>query len=151
MFTNPSLDGFGGPSKAFFVEFMMPDDGTSGWNMNMPALWLLNARIPRTLQYGACSCWPGCGEFDVFEVLDSGNMRCKSTLHGPLSGGDSNYFSRPTDTLIKAAIVMYDNGIHIKILDDHVNFDEVKAASEITDICEDNETSEDSSVFAITG
>jgi hypothetical protein len=68
--------GFAGAQKAFFFEFMMPDDGTSGWNQNMPAIWALNAQIPRTEQYGACSCWAsGCGEFDIYETLDPGNTR----------------------------------------------------------------------------
>lgn len=68
--------GFAGAQKAFFFEFQMPDDGTSGWNQNMPAIWALNAKVPRTQQYGACSCWDsGCGEFDIFEVLDPGNTR----------------------------------------------------------------------------
>jgi hypothetical protein len=68
--------GFAGAQKAFFFEFMMPDDGASGWNQNMPAIWALNSQIPRTEQYGACSCWEsGCGEFDIFETLDPGNTR----------------------------------------------------------------------------
>lgn len=68
--------GFAGAQKAFFFEFQMPNDGTSGWNQNMPAIWALNAKVPRTQQYGACSCWDsGCGEFDIFEVLDPGNIR----------------------------------------------------------------------------
>ena len=61
-------DGFDGADKVFLMEFSMPMDGTSGFNADMPAIWMLNAQIPRTLQYGnaACSCWEsGCGEFDV--------------------------------------------------------------------------------------
>lgn len=68
--------GFNGPSKAFFYEFAMPDVGgesVSEYNtINMPAIWMLNALIPRILQYGQseCSCWAsGCGEFDIFEVF----------------------------------------------------------------------------------
>jgi hypothetical protein len=68
--------GFAGAQKAFFFEFIMPNDGTSGWNQNMPAIWALNSQIPRTEQYGACSCWKsGCGEVDIYEVLDPGNTR----------------------------------------------------------------------------
>src|SRR3954449_9905708 len=92
------------------MEFSMPSDSSAGgMNADMPAIWFLNANIGRTLQYGKpeCSCWTtGCGEFDVFEVLDSGNFRCKSTLHmGTHSGGDSNYFQRPTGGCIKAAVL----------------------------------------------
>ncbi|KAK2759080.1 target of Sbf [Arachnomyces sp. PD_36] len=129
--------GFGGDSKLFLIEFSMPITGKTGWNEDMPALWMLNAQIPRTLQYGKaeCSCWEsGCGEWDIFEVLDSGNTRCKSTLHGNISGGDSNYFNRPADKTIKAAVV-YD-GLsstgHIKILDDATEFGETLSGIEVT-------------------
>ncbi|KAF2836376.1 hypothetical protein M501DRAFT_980460 [Patellaria atrata CBS 101060] len=137
-----AYEGFGGPSKAFFMEFSMPDDGRVGWNENMPAIWTLNAQIPRTLQYGdaSCSCWTsGCGEFDLFEVLDSGNTRCKSTYHGPVhnQGGDSNYFVRPTSKTIKAAMVMHEGSIHIEILDDDTTFGASKSTSSIMGIADD--------------
>jgi hypothetical protein len=92
----------------FLVEFSMPLTGKTGFNADMPAVWVLNAQIPNTLQYGeaSCSCWEsGCGEFDIFEILDSSNTRAKSTWHGNVSGGDSNYFNRPTGSTIKAAII----------------------------------------------
>lgn len=63
--TNEFADGFNGADKVFMMEYSMPMDGTSGFNADMPAIWMLNAQIPRTLQYGnaACSCWiTGCGE-----------------------------------------------------------------------------------------
>ncbi|KAI9784773.1 MAG: target of Sbf [Geoglossum umbratile] len=117
------MHGFKGGSKVFMMEFSMPNDAGSGMNSDMPAIWFLNGQIGRTLQYGKpeCSCWKtGCGEFDVFEVLDSGNFRCKSTIHsGSHSGGDSNYFTRPTGGFIKAAI-LFDgptNSISIQLLD----------------------------------
>lgn len=102
-------DGFDGASKMFLIEFSMPLSGKTGFNADMPAAWMLNAQIPNTLQYGAadCSCWEsGCGEFDIFEVLDSGNTRAKSTWHGNVSGGDSNFFARPTRSTMKAAVVL---------------------------------------------
>jgi hypothetical protein len=49
--------------------------------------------------------------------LTPGETRCKSTLHGNVQGGDSNYFARPTSGTIKAVLIMSDNNIHIKILD----------------------------------
>lgn len=58
-------DGFGGADKIFLMEFTMPMDGKTGFNGDMPAIWMLNAKIPRTIQYGKaeCSCWSsGCGE-----------------------------------------------------------------------------------------
>jgi len=106
----------------------MPQSGKTGFNMNMPAAWILNALIPRTLQYGQadCSCWTsGCGEWDIFEVLDSGNERCKSTWHGLKSGGDSNWFPRPTSKTQKAAVIFDGPSSqgHIVLLPDNTNFD----------------------------
>ena len=68
----------------FCFEFEMPSDTNgNGYNQDMPAVWLLNAKIPRTLQYGeaTCSCWKtGCGELDLFEVLSSGSNKMISPL-----------------------------------------------------------------------
>lgn len=121
--------GFDGAEKIFLMEFSMPDTGETSSDIytpkNEPAIWMLNAQIPRTLQYGPapCSCWTtGCGEFDIFEVLAPGDHRCKSTIHGNAQGGDSDYFDRPTGAPIKAAVVMTNNAFHIKILDDSTTF-----------------------------
>ncbi len=104
-------------------EFNMPDDGTSGWNLNMPSLWMLNAQIPRTGQYSSCSCWnTGCGEFDICEVLDSGNSKCKSTYHGNTPGGSSDYFDRPTGATIKMAVLMAGGDINVMKIDDSYDF-----------------------------
>jgi hypothetical protein len=67
--------GFDGADKVFFFEFDMPTDNSGSMNADMPAIWLLNAQVPRCGQYVAseCSCWTsGCGEFDIFEVLTTG-------------------------------------------------------------------------------
>ena len=101
--------GFDGGDKIFLFEFDMPMDGSGGFNGDMPAIWMLNAQIPRTLQYGesTCSCWgSGCGEFDIIEVLASGDHRCKSTLHTNAPGGSSDYFKRPENDLMTLAVVM---------------------------------------------
>ncbi|KAL8842517.1 MAG: hypothetical protein Q9170_000471 [Blastenia crenularia] len=78
-------DGFAGDHKLFMMEFSMPATGKTGFSGDQPGIWLLNAQIPLTSQYGTnpeCSCWTsGCGEFDLLEILDAGNFRCKSTLH----------------------------------------------------------------------
>jgi hypothetical protein len=143
--------GFGGANKAFFMEFSMPDDGKTGWNENMPAIWMLNGQIPRTLQYGKaeCSCWTsGCGEVDIFEVLDSGNHRMKSTLHGYFQGGDSDWFQRPTEGTIKAAVVFDDESIHMQILDDGQSFGRSMSPTVIDDIC-GNHDELLSSIFSI--
>jgi hypothetical protein len=151
--------GFDGPQKAFFFEFQMPDVGGTAANeydpVNMPAIWMLNAQIPRTLQYGQadCSCWTsGCGEFDIFEVLAPGDTRMKSTLHGNIAGGDSDYFDRPTGSSIKAAMVLYDNNIHIKLLDDSTDFGDVMSTDTINDICGSTlQQTNAVSLFALSG
>lgn len=112
----PAYHGFGGASKIFLLEFSMPNDSSGN---NQPAIWLLNALIPRTQQYGSCNCWGntnGCGELDVFETLDAGETRMTSSIHGNQAGGDSDYFLRPTSGTIKAAIVLDSEQAHIKIL-----------------------------------
>jgi hypothetical protein len=123
--------GFGGDHKIFLISFTMPATGKTGFNSDMPAIWLMNAQIPLTSQYGtnpACSCWTsGCGELDVFEVLDSGNHRCKSTLHMLPAGGSSDYFQRPVGQTVKAAIVFTgaNETVTIQILDENVSFGKV--------------------------
>lgn len=131
--------GFDGAKKVFLLEFDMPMTGATGWNQDMPAVWVLNAQIPNTVQYGKseCSCWEsGCGEWDIFEVLDSGNTRCKSTIHGNISGGDSNYFDRPVDSTVKVAVIFDgDNSAgHIVVLPDETQFDHTLTDAHIADL-----------------
>ncbi|OJD29860.1 protein tos1 [Diplodia corticola] len=123
-----AFHGFGGTKKAFFFEFQMPDSGThcSVNEMeskyvadNMPAIWTLNAKI-LTDQYG-CNCQAtGCGELDLFEVLNPGNKRMKSTFHGNtgFDGGDSHYIERPFDKYMSAIVVLDDDTMVIKVLED---------------------------------
>ena len=154
-----SYHGFDGPSKAFFFEFGMPTTGETAASIydpvDMPAIWSLNALIPRTLQYGAadCSCWTsGCGEFDLFEVLAPGDQRMKSTLHGNIAGGDSDYFARPSSGTKKAVMVLYENNIHLKMLDDSFEFGSNMDASAITDICGSTLAQTNTvSLFALSG
>ena len=122
-------DGFPGSFKIFLLEFSMPYTNMTGFNADMPAIWLMNAQIPLTSQYGEnpdCSCWTsGCGEFDLFEVLDSGNFRCKSTLHMAPAGGSSDWFMRPTVESITAAVVLAGSNevVAIRVLGDGQSFD----------------------------
>lgn len=116
--------GFGGAQKVFVFEFSMPRDySASGFNADMPAVWLLNAQIPRTLQYGAksCSCWSsGCGELDLWEILNSGNDRLTTTLHDKQNGGGgtSNYFERPTSGTSKGAAIFQGTTITVVEIDE---------------------------------
>ncbi|KAF2459827.1 putative TOS1-like glycosyl hydrolase-domain-containing protein [Lineolata rhizophorae] len=150
-----AYEGFGGSDKAFFIEFSMPYDGKTGWNEDMGAFWGLNAQIPRTLQYGQadCSCWTtGCGEADFFEVLDSGNHRMKSTIHGNNAGGSSDWFQRPGDSFMKAVVVFKDDNLTIQVLDDDTEFGTSMPQSTIEDICSDEDVPDIlNSIFAMAG
>ncbi|KAG9637759.1 hypothetical protein KCU64_g14077, partial [Aureobasidium melanogenum] len=133
--------GFAGAQKAFFFEFEMPLDGNTdaATNGDMPAIWMLNAQIPRTLQYGQadCSCWTtGCGEFDIFEVLAPGDLRCKSTLHSNIKGGNSDYFKRPVSGSMKAMVLLNGENMHIKVLDNDYQVPTSIDASWISNQCE---------------
>ncbi|PMD38099.1 hypothetical protein L207DRAFT_61110 [Hyaloscypha variabilis F] len=135
--------GFDGADKVFLFEFMMPMDPSSHgkYESDMPAIWMLNAQIPRTTQYGpsTCSCWvTGCGEFDIAESLLQGSTYLKSTLHANESGGDSDYIERPTSETMKLAVVFSSNSstIHIQVLPADTNFSTTLAASEINEMCQ---------------
>ena len=123
---NPAIGGafhgWSGP-KVFLFEFAMPLDGErTGLSPDAPAVWMLNAQVPRTDQYG-CSCWEsGCGELDLFEVLSAGNQRCKSTVHDAQALGSSDWFQRPTGSPIKAAVSMDDSAVGIRVLDGSFDF-----------------------------
>ncbi|KAL8733535.1 MAG: hypothetical protein Q9181_003551 [Wetmoreana brouardii] len=147
--------GFGGDHKLFMMEFSMPATGKKGFNADMPGIWLLNAQIPLTSQYGTnpgCSCWTsGCGEFDLFEILDSGNFRCKSTLHMAPAGGSSDYFKRPDQNTIKAAVLFTGSQeiAHIQVLDDSQKFDPSLAADVIEAMTKNSGNGGMSSVFRL--
>lgn len=133
MLTNRLPGGFDGKNKVFLFEFSMPADNSGGFNGNMPSIWALNAKIPRTAQYGKCSCWDsGCGEMDLFEVLKDATDYVKSHYHanqgatsqyGKGGGGSPDYFKRPFDKPVKAAAIFNDNGsITIKYLPGDCDF-----------------------------
>lgn len=120
----PAYHGFGGSSRIFVFEFEMPSDtvGTA-YNQDMPAIWLLNAKIPRTLQYGKadCSCWEsGCGEMDLFEILSPGSDKLISHIHDTQGGGTQDYFVRPVGNTMKAAVIFDadDKTVHIVEVED---------------------------------
>jgi len=80
--------------KIFVVETSMP---FSGVESDIPAVWSLNAEIPRTGQY-VCNCWPDCGEFDIAEVVQNGATEAYQTLYsynGDLSS--QGHFPRPVN------------------------------------------------------
>lgn len=119
----PAYKGFGGNRKIFYFEFSMPSDTNgNGYNQDMPAIWLLNAKIPRTLQYGlsTCSCWAtGCGELDLFEVLSPGSDKMITHIHDGQGGGTQDFFQRPTDGIFRAVVIFNasDKTIHLVQVD----------------------------------
>ncbi|PFH56871.1 hypothetical protein XA68_15841 [Ophiocordyceps unilateralis] len=122
-----SYKGFGGANKIFLLRFRMPLDGNRDENGDMPAIWLLNGRIPRTVQYGDCSCWESrCGEVDIFEALEKGGTKCKSAIHLSRRGGSSDWFRRPTNGYITVAAIFHHDtaSVTINILPDHTDFAE---------------------------
>ncbi|KAH8787427.1 putative TOS1-like glycosyl hydrolase-domain-containing protein [Hyaloscypha sp. PMI_1271] len=143
--------GFGGADKVFLIEYMMPMDPDThgGFESDMPAIWMLNAQIPRTTQYGpdTCNCWTsGCGEFDIAESLFEGSTYLKSTLHTNKPGGDSDYIERPTSDTMKLAVVFSSSSstIHVQVLPADTDFPSTLAASDINKMCQatpDNQVS----------
>ncbi|KAL1302318.1 hypothetical protein AAFC00_002731 [Neodothiora populina] len=130
----PAYHGFGGASKIFVFEFSMPNDASGD---NQPAIWMLNALIPRTQQYGSCTCWGntnGCGELDIFEVLTKGETRMTSSIHGNQASGDSDYFAGPMSGTIKAAIVLDNQRFHIKILNSAFNIGSTLSATDYANL-----------------
>lgn len=137
----PAYHGFDGKTKVFVFEFEMPTDSdASGNNADMPAIWMLNAKIPRTLQYGdsSCSCWAtGCGELDLFEILSTGSEKLISHLHDGQGdagtayggGGSQDYFARPTSGSYKAAVVFTGSDVHILKVDE--DFDSVLSSDTV--------------------
>ena len=71
------------------------------------------------------------------EALNDGSARMKSTLHDNASGGDSDYFDRPTDATMKLAVVFSSStgSIHIQILPGSTDFSSSITASEIDGLC----------------
>lgn len=123
----------------------MPLSGeTSSTNADMPAIWLLNGKIPRTQQYGDCSCWDsGCGEADLFEVLSTGDTKAKSTFHFLNSLGSSDYFTRPTTGYIQLAAVFQASSstASIKVIDSTLDFAAALSADTVDSfVVEDSES-----------
>jgi len=129
--------GWGGCQKTMVIEFSAPSDGKTGFNMDMPAVWMLNAQIPRTLMYPAhkqWSCWPKCGELDCFETLSAeAKEYMVATIHnaqgskpdgsGGIMGGGmgcTNWFKRPMkdgETFIGVVSLNCDGTVAISQID----------------------------------
>ncbi|PVH83433.1 hypothetical protein DL98DRAFT_513316 [Cadophora sp. DSE1049] len=139
--------GFDGADKVFFLEFGMPSDGKTGFEGDQPAVWFLNAKIPRTQQYGGCSCWPSCGEIDIAECLSVGSHYMKSTIHADASGGDSDYFNRPVTGTTTIVTIFRKDEIYIGVVPNE-KFPENLTGSDIDKMIEANTWSESDFVIA---
>ncbi|CUM63887.1 uncharacterized protein PRCAT00001475001 [Priceomyces carsonii] len=142
----PAYHGYYGKIKMFLFEFKMPtesekDEDTS--NYNMPAIWLLNAHIPRTSQYALnvnCSCWrSGCGEFDIFEIMNTTEANdLYSTVHDYQGTGDienglqaDGHLTRDTEGTMKGGVVFDKDGNAIVFMSNSSTFDSNISASKL--------------------
>jgi hypothetical protein len=142
----PAYHGFYGTTKMFLFEFKMPNEtstDTSMSNFNMPAIWLLNAHIPRTSQYSNnvnCSCWrSGCGEFDIFEVMNTTEyLHLYGTLHD-YQGTDQietglpapGYINRDLDATMMGGVAFDSNGDVVVWMSNSTSFDDTVDASSV--------------------
>lgn len=144
----PAYYGFYGDIKMFTFEFEMPSETSTDEDTtyyDMPAIWLLNAHIPRTSQYGTdayCSCWnSGCGEFDIFEVMNSTTTdQLYSTLHDYQGTDDINdgiqaaaYITRDTSKVMKGGVVFDSSGKAIVFMLDLLTNAESISATTVND------------------
>ncbi|RPA96180.1 hypothetical protein L873DRAFT_1695346 [Choiromyces venosus 120613-1] len=148
----PAYHGFAGDIRVFAFEFIMPrDKGDIAGKAapDIPAIWALNAKVPRTSQYGIksghCSCWPACPEVDIFEALpgnpaagQSAIDMMKTHIHSEQGGkygggGNNDYFDRPLDKTMKLAAIFSGENIFITKLPDNTNFDKSFSENLIAD------------------
>ncbi|KAF2675270.1 hypothetical protein BT63DRAFT_409371 [Microthyrium microscopicum] len=136
--------GFGGKNvasgqKLLLMEFKMPHDSVPCQaQQDIPAIWMLNGKITRTGEY-TCNCWSsGCGELDIFEVLSSGNNKCISTMHAGQANtqgaGFPDYFDRPVDSFVKAAVLLKGSNIIFQMLPSDFDFSDNMSVEQIANI-----------------
>ncbi|KAI5957452.1 hypothetical protein KGF57_003146 [Candida theae] len=142
----PAYHGFYGTTKMFLFEFKMPNETKTSpeiSNYNMPAIWLLNAQIPRTAQYSLnvnCSCWrSGCGEFDIFEVMNTTEyLNLYSTIHD-YQGSEyietgiaiDSYIERDLTGTMVGGVVFDSNGDATVWVSNSTSFDSTVSGSDV--------------------
>ncbi|SCU96083.1 LAFA_0G04148g1_1 [Lachancea sp. 'fantastica'] len=146
----PAFHGFEADTKMFLFDFEMPketqNNGSTFDYYDMPAIWLLNDHIPRTSQYplnANCSCWAsGCGEFDIFEVMNGTERNhLYSTFHtfqgiedlgtGIQAGG---YISRDTSSSMKGGVVFDSSGNTVVFVSNNTSFDDSISADALNSL-----------------
>lgn len=136
----PAYKGFSGTTKMFLFEFEAPEETSANEDSfeyyNLPAIWLLNAHIPRTSQYPTnenCSCWAtGCGEFDIFEVMNTTQSNHFFTTLHDYQGSDDigtgiaapGYTLRTPNAVMKGGVVFGTDGNVIVFLSNDTSIDE---------------------------
>jgi hypothetical protein len=115
--------GWNGGKKMFVTKVKMPQ----GTSPNQPAIWMLNAQVLRSNQYG-CNCRGmggvgGCGELDIAEVIETNDKRDRVTTHyyfydGSVPAGGDNFAARPINAATTYVTIIDDAGEGtIKILE----------------------------------
>lgn len=133
-----AMHAFAGAEKIMVFSFKMPSDTSTGsqTGTDMPAIWLLNAKVPRIGQYLGISCWKsGCGELDLFEVLVNDYNKMVTALHdkqGGNGGGSSDYIARPSDSVMKAVVIFYAGEIHVQVVDSDYEFGSTLSSSQVS-------------------
>lgn len=146
----PAYHGFYGTTKMFLFEFTMPKESkvkkSEVSNYDMPAIWLLNAHIPRTAQYSLdanCSCWrSGCGEFDIFEVKNTTQSTVNklfSTIHDYQGTDDietgiqaNGFIPRDTESTMVGGVVFNSDGKAQVFLSNSTSFDDTVSNDDVT-------------------
>lgn len=108
--------GWDGGKKMFVTKVKMPNSGSSP---NQPAIWMLNAQVLRSGQYG-CNCRGsgavgGCGELDIAEVIETNTAKDKVSTHyyfydGSHPAGGDNFAARPSDAATTYVTIIDDSG-----------------------------------------
>lgn len=135
----PAYKGFDGRVKMFLFEFEMPQESKydeDHIHYNAPAIWLLNAQIPRTSQYSmnsTCSCWAsGCGEFDIFEIMNNtDSTSLLSTIHNYQGTNNVNQgivipgsIERSTTEVMKGGVFFDNDGNAVVFMSDNTSMDD---------------------------
>lgn len=107
--------GWDGGQKMFVTKVDMP----TGSGVNLPAIWMLNAQIVRSGQYG-CNCRNsgsvgGCGELDIAEVIETCTAQDKVSTHlyvleGTYPSSGDNWADRPTDSSVTYVTIIDNSG-----------------------------------------
>ncbi len=112
-------------AKIFAIRARMPRFAgpNTQYYDDVPAIWMLNARVVRTAQYG-CNCRGmgspgGCGELDVAEVIHGQDLtHATSTLYSfkGATGSGQNYFIRPVKESATFIVIFDATGNKVQML-----------------------------------